>query len=307
MRAFPYVQANTNGRLHPASEPSIAPLNRGFLYGDAIYEVWRTYHRVVFAWHEHWTRLEASARALHLPLPWTAHTLFHELQRTVAAFRESAPGGADNEVYIRLQISRGAGAIGLDIALAERPEFVLLVQPCPQVDPEKLQTGLVLSIATELRRNPVDSLSPGWKTGNYLNNILCLREARTRGADEVVILNHAGEITEAAVSNLAFVRAGELITPPVAAGILRGITRSLLLDHVAPAAGIAVRETPVRPEDLPAMQECFLLSSTKDITPVVAIDRCRFAVGSDTTTAKLKEQFATFAGGYAAAHPELRV
>src|SRR5437762_3599983 len=83
-----------------------------------------------------------------------------------------------------------------------------------------------------LRRNPAESLNPAWKTGNYLNNILCLREAKTRGADEVVILNLAGEVTEAAVCNLAFVRGGEFITPPLQAGILGGITRSLLLEEI---------------------------------------------------------------------------
>lgn len=302
-----YIQANTNGRLHAATEPSLSPLDRGFLYGDAIYEVWRTYHSVVFAWHEHWARLESSARALHLSLPWSSETLFREVHRTVTAYRVDASGAAGEEVYIRLQISRGIGAIGLDIALADQPEFVLLVQPCPRIAAEKLQSGLVLSIATELRRNPVDSLSPGWKTGNYLNNILCLREARTRGADEVVILNHAGEVTEAAVSNVGFIRDGELITPPLASGILRGITRSLLLDRIAPAAGVAVHEIAIRPEDLPGMQECFLLSSTKDITPVVAIDRTRFAVGPETVTTRLKAQFASYAREYATAHPELHV
>ncbi len=307
MHPMSYIQANTNGRLHPAAEPSIAPLNRGFLYGDAVYEVWRTYHRTVFAWHEHWARLEASARALHLPIAWSADAMFAEVRRTVAAFRAAPDAAADDEVYIRLQISRGGGAIGLDIALAGAPEFVLLVQPCPRLYPEKLETGLVLSIATELRRNPIDSLDPGWKTGNYLNNILCLREARTRGADDVVILNHAGEITEAATSNLGFVREGALIMPPLSAGILRGITRSLLLERVAPAAGVAAREMSVRPEDIGGMQECFLLSSTKDLTPVTAIDRTRFTVGPGTVTARLKEQFAQFAREYAAQHPGLRV
>ena len=226
-----YIQANTNGRLHPAHEASLSPLNRGFLYGDAIYEVWRTYHGVIFAWEEHWRRLERSAKALHLALPQGPGEMLGEIARTVAAFRRTA--GFTGEVYIRLQVTRGGGAIGLDPALADRPEFVLLVQPCPQVAADVLRCGLRLSVATGLRRNPAESLSPAWKTGNYLNNILCLREARTRGADEVVILNLAGEVTEAAVSNLAFVRDGTFVTPPLNAGILEGITRTLLLTRIA--------------------------------------------------------------------------
>src|SRR5687767_2751621 len=99
-----FIQANTNGRLHSASEPSIAPLNRGFLYGDAIYEVWRTYHGVIFAWQEHWSRLERSAEALFMSLPMGAGEMLQEVRRTIRAFRTAA--GYAGDVYIRLQISR---------------------------------------------------------------------------------------------------------------------------------------------------------------------------------------------------------
>jgi branched-chain amino acid aminotransferase len=166
---------------------------------------------------------------------------------------------------------------------------------------------LNLSLATGLRRNPVASLSPAWKTGNYLNNILCLREARSRGADEVVIINLAGEVTEAAVSNIAFVRAGEIITPPMEAGILGGITRQLLLDKVAPAAGVPMREAAVRQDDFAHMDECFLLSTTKDVSAVATIDAVRFKVGDDTITMRLKRAFADYARSYAGAHRGLNV
>lgn len=299
-----YIQANTNGRLHSADEPSILPLNRGFLYGDAIYEVWRTHGGVVFTWQEHWARLERSAKALYFELPLKQEAMLVEIRRTVAAYRERTPDAG--ELYIRLQVTRGAGAIGLDTALADRSDFLLLVQPCPEASLEKVRTGLTLSVATGLRRNPADALNPAWKTGNYLNNILCLREARLRGADEVVILNHAGEVTEAAVCNIGFVRDGVVITPPLSAGILGGITRDLIITKVAAAAGVSAREETVRPEDFPAMQECFLLSTTKDASPVAAIDGARFKVGPDTVTTKLKTAFADYVRAYAAAHPELR-
>lgn len=303
--SVPFIQANTNGRLHAATEPSLAPLNRGYLYGDAIYEVWRTYHGTVFAWEEHFARLEASARALYLELSFTRDDIRREIGRTVEAFR-SATGFA-GELYIRLQVTRGGGPIGLDIALADRSDFVLLVQPCPVNSPETLRRGATLSVAQALRRNPAESLNPAWKTGNYLNNILCLREARARGADDVVILNLRGEITEAATSNLVFVRDGEVLTPPLTAGILEGITRGLLLRKIAPAAGVRLREATLLPADLATVQECALLSSTKDLTPVGAIDAHRYAVGEGTVTAKLKAAFADYARAYAAAHPELRV
>jgi branched-chain amino acid aminotransferase len=298
-----YIQANTGGRLHPASEPSISPLNRGFLYGDAIYEVWRTYHGVIFAWEEHWDRLRASALALHMQLEFSPEAILSEIRRTVAAYRGAVPGSG--ELYIRLQITRGAGPIGLDIALADRADFLLLVQPCPDISPEKMRQGLRLSVATALRRNPVESLNPAWKTGNYLNNLLCLREARARGFDDVVILNFAGEVAEASVSNMAFAKDGRMVTPPLSAGILGGITRKLLLGGIAARAEIRASEETVRPADFGSMDECFLLSTTKDIVPVGEIDGHMFKLGPDSVAMRLKKGFARAASDYAAAHPDL--
>jgi branched-chain amino acid aminotransferase len=301
-----YIQANTNGRLHSAQEASIAPLNRGFLYGDAIYEVWRTYHSAIFAWEEHWQRLERSAAALYMALPFTPAQAVDEIKRTVVAFSRPA-GRRDIDVYVRLQITRGAGPIGLDIALADRPEFVLLVQRNPGWPEGKASGGLYLSLATKLHRNPADSLDPAWKTGNYLNNIMGLREARVRGADEVVMTNHAGEITEAAVSNLGFVQGGEVVTPPLSAGILGGVTRRLVLAEIAGLAGLKAREATICPADLGRFEECFLMSTTKDISPVARIDDTTFRVASDSATARLKAAFADYTRAYATAHPELQI
>jgi len=264
-----YIQANTNGRLHPASEPSITPLNRGFLYGD-----------VIFAWEEHWKRLGESSRALHMPIDLTMDQVLAEVKRTVAQFRSHSPEAT--ELYIRLQIARGAGPIGLDIALADRTNFIILVQPCPDLEAEKWRTGLRLSVAKTLRRNPAESLDP---------------------ADDVVILNLAGEVAEASVANIGFVRSGRIVTPPLSAGILGGITRKLVLDGIAKSAGLDALEASVRPADFTSMEECFLLSTTKDIVPVGEIDGIRFAVGPDTATSRLKSAFSEAAKAYARAHP----
>jgi branched-chain amino acid aminotransferase len=233
----------------------------------------------------------------------TPDRLLSEIRRTAGAYRQVVPGSG--ELYIRLQITRGEGAIGLDTALADKPDFTLLVQPCPETPEGKLRAGLRLSMATSLRRNPAQSLDPAWKTGNYLNNLLCLREARSRGADEVVMLNLAGEVTEAAVSNIAFTRGSAMVTPPLAAGILGGITRSLVLGGIAASAGVRAIEETVLPADLGSFEGCFLLSTTKDITPVGSIDDVTFTVGPDTTTARIKAAFGRAAAAYAASHPEL--
>lgn len=300
-----YIQANTNGRLHPADEPSIAPLNRGFLYGDAIYEVWRTYHGVIFAWDEHWMRLERSAASLYMPLPWSQAEMLAEIKKTTAAYKRVS--GYGGELYIRLQVTRGGGPIGLDIALADRPDFVLLVQPCPLLSAAQEEKGMALSFARTLHRNHPQTLNPAWKTGNYLNNLLCLREAKARGADEVVITNLAGEITEAAVSNIGFVRDGVMIFPPLEAGILAGITRRLVIDHAALAAGVKVIEQTVRPEEIGCMQECFLTATTKDLIPVRSIDDTVFRTSGETVTRRVKRAFGDFALAYVKARPQQAV
>jgi branched-chain amino acid aminotransferase len=300
-----YIQANTDGRLHPASEPSISPLNRGFLYGDAIYEVWRTYARTLFAFEEHWQRLEQSARALQMSLPLDRAQLLDAIRRTVQAFVSHS--GQPAEFYIRLQISRGAGAIGLDTALAEQPSYVLLVQPLKQPPARWQSGGMRLSVARDLHRLHPATVNPAWKTGNYLNNILCLREALARGADEVVMTNLAGEITEAAVSNLFFVRGRTLITPPLSAGILAGVTRRLIVEQVARRANLPLREEALRVEDLPTFQECFITSTTKELASVAAIDATPFTVAENSVTQELRGAFRAMVRDYLASHPELRL
>lgn len=300
-----YIQANTDGHLHDATEPSISPLNRGFLYGDAIYEVWRTYQGVVFAFEEHWQRLRRSATALRLTLTITAESLAAQIHRTAAAFRHHT--GHDGELYVRLQVTRGGGPIGLDPALADRASWVLLVQRLAPPAPAEGRSGLHLSVARELRRPSPLALNPAWKTGNYLNNILCLHEARTRGADEVVILNEHGAISEAAVCNIFFLHDRELITPPLSAGILEGVTRHLIVHALAARAGLTVREAVVFPTDIGNYAECFLSSTTRDVAPVEAIDQQKFAVRADTGSAQLKSVFTGYMAEYAAQHPELKV
>jgi len=300
----PYIQANTNGRLHDAREPSLPANDRGFLYGDSVYEVWRTYDGAVFAFDEHWLRLERSARALAIPLSLGRSELAEQLRRTAAAFVEHT--GHVGPMHLRAQFSRGGGTLGLDPALAEGQTYVVLSQRLRTIPTEKLRAGFMLSVARELRRNPRDSLDPSWKTGNYLNNLLCLRDARQRGADETLILNHAGRVTEAAVANVFFVRKHTIVTPPLADGLLAGITRGLLLDRIAARLGVVALEESVTPDDFRFFDGCFLASTTNDLVPVSSIDEHRFALDDLSLVWKLKAGFQNYASEYAAAHPELR-
>lgn len=304
--AITYVQANTNGRLHDAAEPSLSPLDRGFLYGDSIYEVWRTYEGVLFAVEEHWSRLESSAAGLGLQLPLARGPLLVEIRRTIAAARKIT--GWAGEHYVRLQISRGAGPIGLDPGLAgPQTLWVLLVKPLADLSDAELDTGMKVGLAQSIRRNDTRTLPPSLKTGNYLNNVLALREALAAGAQEVLMVNLAGRLTEGSVRNFWFVEGNEALTPPLEEGLLAGVTRRILFEHVAPAAGMALREALLTPADLPKFAECFATSTTQDIAPVCTVGGQNYKLGVNTFTRKLKAAFRAYVGQYNRAHPEFRV
>jgi len=300
-----YIQANTDGRLHDAAEPSLSPLNRGFLYGDSVYEVWRTYGGSLFAFDEHWERLQHSAGALQLEVPFEAGVLLTEIRRTVSAFFEETKEKKD--VYVRLQLSRGGGPIGLDTALADHPAFVILVKYLAE-EPKDLWTkGLSLTIGKSLHRNHPRTLNPAWKTGNYLNNVLCLREARSRGADDGLILNLDGEISEASTSNVFFVGKKEILTPPSSAGILEGVTRRILLEELGADLNHDLREETITPARLPEFSECFLTSTTRGITPVGSIDKIDYKVGAKTVTAQMRKKFETYVRNRTERRPELKI
>lgn len=296
-----YIQANSNGRLHPADEPAVPPLNRGYLYGDAVYEVWRTHAGVLFAFAEHWARLERSAAALHLALPLTPAQGREEITRTAGAFRTRT--GESGELYVRLQVTRGAGPIGLDPGLADRPDWTLLVQRAPA----PVSRALRLAIPLALRRNPAECLNPAWKTGNYLNNLLGMGEARRRGADDALFLNQAGYLTEVSAASLVLVEGTRLVTPRLEDGLLAGITRSLLLTQVAPAAGFTVEERSILPAELDRFSEAMLLSTTKDVAPVAAIDGQEWPDAPGPVTRRLIAAWQDWVGVYARQNPGLRV
>ncbi len=300
-----YVQANTKGRLHDAREGSISPLDRGFLYGDAVYEVWRTYGGVLFGVQEHWERLQASAGGLGLRLPLDLGQLLAEVRRTIAAAQ--AITGWGGEHYVRLQVTRGAGVIGLDPGLAG-PEglWVLLVKPLTDLTDAELDAGLKVGLAGQVRRNDPRTVPPELKTGNYLNNVLALREALATGAQEVLMINLEGRITEGSVRNIWFVEGETAYTPPLADGLLAGVTRRILFEHVQ-GAGVRLEERALWPEDLGAFSECFATSTTQDVAPVAGVAERRFALGPGTVTRRLKQAFRAYVEAYNAAHPEYRV
>ncbi len=278
---------NVDGRISPLRAATVPVMDRGFLFGDSVYEVARTRRGVPFAWREHMERLEASAAALAIPLAPPPDELARRVHATLAAAHE--PG--DREAYVRVIVTRGTGsAPNIDVASAPGPSrCVLIVRAAPAPPTHGAHLALVDRLRVDRR-----ALDPAIKSGNYLNNVLGLMEARTAGADDCVFLNAAGELTEASTSNVFVVRRGEVITPPLRAGILAGITRRLVLE-VCAREGIGAHERPVTGDELRSADEVFLSSTLRDIWPVVTLDGTALRPGGqDSVVARLCRAFETY-------------
>lgn len=276
---------NIDGVVLPESEAKISVLDRGFLFGDSVYEVMRTRDGVPFAWAEHLARMRKSADGIGLEIA----TSDGEIMRRVHATRAVAGGGErGKEHYIRIVITRGTGsAPNIDISYAPGPEtVVLLVRDLPDVHGKLARLAIVPRIRTDRR-----ALDPAIKSGNYLNNVLGLAEAKAAGATDCLFLNADGYATEASTSNFWVLKDGVFRTPPLKAGLLKGITRGLLLECLRDT-GRTVEEADLRKEDVLAADELFLSSTLRDMSPVTHVDGT--AVGDGTAgpeTLKLMADF----------------
>jgi branched-chain amino acid aminotransferase len=252
---------NLNGQISETAQISV--LDRGFLYGDSIYEVVRTFQGRHFGLKEHLDRLRQSAAYLYMDIPWTDAEIQTEVEKTLAQAHWS-------DSYVRIVVSRGTESfISLQPSQALQPNLLIVISMIPPV-PELSETGLHLVIPNRLR-NSKQALNPAAKTGNYLNNILAFLEAQQMGAEDALLLNDRGEITEATTSNLWIVRDGMVQTPPTEVGILQGITRTFLL-QILRQRNIPHQEIVLRPADLGSVQEAFLSSSVRLLMPVRQIN-----------------------------------
>ena len=254
---------SVNGRITPPGEAVVPVLDRGFLYGDSVYEVLWWHRGAPIQLDEHLDRLQRSADRLYLDLGHDRTELLEAMQATVAA----TGAREHDEVYVRLIVTRGAGALGLAVDPAARPHQVVIVAPARRPAP-----GHALAlVVVERERIGRRALDPAAKTGNYMNNALALHEARAAGADDALLLNADGWVTEASTANVYGVERGAVVTPALEAGLLEGTTRRRIL-ALAAELRIPAREEPVRPERLRAAEEIFLSSSVRGIVPVRSLD-----------------------------------
>jgi branched-chain amino acid aminotransferase len=252
-----------DGKYYSERDAKVSVFDHGLLYGDGIFEGIRIYHGRVFKLKEHIDRLFYSAKAILLNMPMTHAEL-------MAATIETCRKNKLRDGYIRLVVTRGVGNLGLNPNKCKKASVIIIADKIQLYPEEYYKNGLVI-ITVPTTRNLHSALNPAIKSLNYLNNILAKIEANNAGCEEAIMLNSEGFVAECTGDNVFIVKNGELLTPPLSAGALYGITRGTVMD-LAREAGIKVSEPTLTRYDLFNADECFLTGTGAEIVPVVKID-----------------------------------
>jgi branched-chain amino acid aminotransferase len=277
-----------DGKLSSAEQAVVSVFDRGFLYGDSVFETIRTYGGRPYALEEHLERLKWSAGRVFIRLPVETETLRAEV--------EQALGAAGNaESMIRIMVTRGRGELGLDPDLAENPTRVVIVSPLKTPPAEAYERGIgVVTFRTQRLADATDAA--GAKIANYLIAVLATREARRAGALEALIVDNHGQVVEGTSSNVFQVIDRKLSTPPEHLGILPGITRGRVLE-LARRLGIEVEHRALTIDELCRADEVFVSSTLREILPVVRIDQTEISGGKPgPVTRRLLSEFRTLVG-----------
>jgi branched-chain amino acid aminotransferase len=268
--------AYVNGRFVPESEATVSIFDRGFLYGDGVFETMRVYQGKIFRVLEHVTRLKSGITVLGIDLEESAGFLQGVCEEIVR--RNKVTDG-----MVRIYVTRGLGNIGLSAKKTGRPTVVAVAQErqfSTEVDP------LRLVIAT--LRVDSDSCLTRIKSANRLCYLLAKQEAERRMADDAILLNGANHVVELTASNLFVYREGKLVTPPLSDGALPGMTRAIVL-MLAIQSGIDTEQTSVDSETLRHAEEAFATNSLFEISPIAAIEEHKLS--ERRITGRLQEVF----------------
>jgi branched-chain amino acid aminotransferase len=272
-----------DGRVVDGGDARVPVTDHGLLYGDGVFEGIRAYARRVFRLDDHLARLAVSARAISLALPFGEPRLREIVLETLRAF------GRD-DAYVRLVVTRGEGALGVDPSTCPTPRVFCIAAEARIYPAEKLAAGIDL-VTVSWRRPALDAVDPRVKSLNYLNNAMAKLEARGRGADEALLLNAAGCVAEASVANVFALRGHELATPPPTDGSLDGIVRRSVLE-LAPGLGLRAGERTLSRADLLAADEVFLTGTGAGIVPARSLDGQAIGAGPGPVVARVRAAFA---------------
>ena len=265
------LQIYISGQLYDKENARISVYDHGLLYGDGVFEGMRSYGGKVFRLREHLERLWDSAKAIWLEIPMTIDALADAVNETLAA-------NSIEDGYIRLLVTRGVGTLGLDPNKCESPQVIIITDHITLYPEEFYRNGLEIVTVSTSRNHPA-ALNPRIKSLNYLNNILAKIEGLQAGCVEALMLNHKGEVAECTGDNIFLVKKNTVLTPPIEAGILEGITRGAAIE-LATQAGLAVQEIPLTKHDVYVADECFLTGSAAEIVPVVKVDSRQIGSGT---------------------------
>ena len=252
-----------DGKFYDEKNAKISVFDHGLLYGDGVFEGIRAYHGRVFKLKEHIDRLFYSAKAILLTIP-----LSHE--QICQAVCEACRRNKIADGYIRLVVTRGAGTLGLNPNRCKNPSIIIIAGKIQLYPPEMYERGMDI-VTVPTTRNLHSALNPAIKSLNYLNNILAKIEANNAGCEEAIMLNAEGFVAECTGDNIFIIKGGQLLTPPLSAGALYGITRGVVME-LAREQGMAVSEPNLTRYDLFNADECFLTGTGAEVIPIVKID-----------------------------------
>ncbi len=252
-----------NDQFVEDDQARVSVFDRGFLFGDGVFETIRVYDSHLLFLNRHLQRLHQSCECLGLSLP-TPQPDWGPL------LKELIERNNLNHSMIRITLSRGVGGLGLDPLVSSNSTVVIFPRPIPQLSEDQKKHGVSLTIL-KTRRQPSCALPSQAKSLNYLNNILAKQEARMAQTFDGLLLNTEGFLAEATTSNFFFVKDKRLHTPSLQCGILPGITREIVLE-LARKEGIGLQEGAFRSEDLRDVDEAFLTNTGFGVLPVNTIE-----------------------------------
>ncbi len=249
-----------NGKFVDEREAQISVMDHGFLYGDGIFDAFRTYDGKIFQLDAHMDRLFDSARIIDLNIPLSKEEFKCIVMDTV---RRSGY----KDCYIRPQVTRGVGSLGHDPGTCKESSVIVYVTPTPVLKKERS----LRTIISSYRRSPAFILPPESKITHYMNNILAKMEARKRGADDAILLDIRGFVSEGCAWNIFLVKNKTVATPSISSSILRGITRDVII-HLLKEMNISVEERDVTVSELFTADEIFGTGTGSGISPVIEIN-----------------------------------
>jgi branched-chain amino acid aminotransferase len=272
-----------DGQWYDRSTAMVSVYDHGLLYGDGVFEGIRVYGGKIFRLADHLDRLYDSAQAIWLTVPMSKEEM---AQVTEEAVRRSGI----TEAYIRHIVSRGVGDLGLDPRKCPRPSVIIIVDTIKLWPEEVYETGLkVVTAGTPIPQR--ESLSPRVKSLNYLPHILAKIEGVQAGADEVLMLDSEGHVAEGSGQNIFVVKKGRISTPPAYAGILKGVTRDVVME-LARGAGYDVQETMLNRYDVYTADEAFFTGTAAEVVAIRQVDGRLIGAGkSGPVTRDLRARF----------------